>query len=351
MTRFDRLMTGVIAALSVLLLALAAWAMWSARATALPPGFLYLVAASTDETQVWHLAWDTRAAQLVAQLPGSVIEAAVLHGAERVAYPVARADGGHDLWLLDVARRRVQLWLDCAPDDCLAVAPAPASCGVVYTRVSDGQTALWRLACDTSTPQPLFPTPDAEGHYASWSPDGARLAYLDSGRQLCVVDVTGAAETLCLPSQATALPVWSPDGAHVLVTDARIETGFASRLVRVDVVAGKFADLSGVYGVEDDAPAWSPDGQWIAFRRQAAGAAAGKQLWRMRADGSEAHVLAADAAAHHGPPVWADNGALVLFSLHSLDRAPALQAISVASATVETLASNGYRPHRIVGAP
>ncbi len=350
MPRFDRLMTGVIAGLSALLLGLALWATLGARDAALPPGFLYLVAAS-DETQVWHLAWDTLDTQPIAQLPGSVVESAVLPGAERVVYPVARVDGGHDLWLLDATTRRARLWLDCAPDDCLAVASAPEGCGAVYTRVVDGQPVLWQFACAAAAPQPLFATPGAQGHYASWSPDGTRLAYLDSGRRLCIVDVTGVAETLCLASQATALPVWSPDGAHLLITEIRIETGFASHLVRVDVVSGEFVDLSNVYGVEDDAPAWSPDGQWIAFRRQAAGAAVGKQLWLMRADGSEAHALTADAPTHYGPPVWTADGAMLVFSCHRFDRDPTIQAVAIASATFQTLVSNGYRPHRLVGTP
>ena len=345
MSRFDRVMVRVIAGLSVLLLSLALWATLGMHDSALSPGFLYLVAVSEDETQVWHLDWDTLDTQLITQLPGSVVASTVLPGTARVVYPVARADGGHNLWLLDATRRRVRLWVDCAPDDCLAVASVPDSCSVVYTRIVAREPTLWQLLCDATTPQPLFETPEIQGHYATWSPDGTRLAYLDSGRQLCIVDVTGTIGALCLSSQTTTSPVWSPDGQQLLFADMWIGTGFASHIVRVDIASGEYVDLSNLHGVEDDAPAWSPDGQWIAFRRQNAGVAMGKQIWLMRADGSDARALTADATASHGPPVWTADGTMLVFSCHRPDHSPTIQAVSITSATFQTLVSNGYGPH------
>jgi len=275
-----------------------------------------------------------------------------LSGASRVVYPVLRADGGQDLWLLDIARQRAQLWLDCAPDDCLAVSSMPEQCGVVYTRVVAGAPTLWQLSCDATVPQPLFEMSETRGHYAALSPDRTRLAYLDSGRQFCIADVTGATESLCLASQTTTvLPVWSPDGRQLLLTDTRIETGFASHIVRVDIDSGEFVDLSNVYGVEDDVPAWSPDGQWIAFRRQPAGTATGKQIWLMRVDGGDARALTADATAYYGPPTWTSDGKMLVFSCHRFDRSPMIQVLTIESATLQTIVADGYRPHRLTGLP
>lgn len=344
MTRFDRLMIKVIAGLTALLLGLALWGTWDGHDSTLLPGFLYLVAAANDETQVWHLDWDTLDTQFIAQLPGVVAESTVLPGTGRVVYPVARADGGHDLWLLDVARRHARLWVDCTPDDCLAVTPAKDGCGAVYTRVVEGRPALWQLPCDTTAPHPLFETPGTQGHYAAWSPDGTRLAYADARREICIVDLAATADTLCIPALTEAPPVWSPDGTMLLITDMRFEAGFANHILRADVISGELMDLSATFGVEDDAPAWSPDGQWIAFRRKAAGTAMGQQLWLMRADGSDARALTTNTAAHYGPPVWSADGETLLASRH-LSGKSEIWTIDVDSRTISRIAGNGYLPH------
>ncbi|MCB0152172.1 MAG: PD40 domain-containing protein, partial [Caldilineaceae bacterium] len=69
-------------------------------------------------------------------------------------------------------------------------------------------------------------------------------------------------------------------------------------LFLVDPIADTRVNLSGETSpVEDGAPVWSPDGEWIAFRRNindGPGATLSKQLWIMRADGSDARPLTDD---------------------------------------------------------
>src|SRR5690606_33846671 len=65
--------------------------------------------------------------------------------------------------------------------------------------------------------------------------------------------------------------------------------------------------------VADTAPAFSPDGEWIAFGRAPANTAAGRQLWLMRPDGRDARPLTSDPAVTHGPPSWSPDGRTLLF--------------------------------------
>ncbi len=341
MPAFDRRMIAVIAGLLALLAGLALLATWQTRDSSLDSAvWLYLVAPSDDRAQVWKWATETARAELVAHLPGAVVEVAALPSARQAVYAVARDGGEHDLWRVDVARRRARRWLDCAPDDCRAPAPGPDGQSIVFTRVVDGRPTLWQLSLDAPAPIPLFPeaTP---GHYAAWSPDGARVAYVDPAGRVCVA-APGAAETLCVPALTDAPLVWSPDGAAVLITDLRLETGAASHILRMDVTLGVFQNLSDAFGVEDDAPAWSPDGAWIAFRRRAAGTAMGKQLWLMRADGSDPRALTTEVAAYYGPPVWAPDGETILASRH-VDGAHQILAYSITSETT-LIARDGYLP-------
>ena len=212
----------------------------------------------------------------------------------------------------------------------------------MFTRVVAGRPTLWHLSLDAPAPVSLFPE-DAPGHYAVWSPDGARVAYVDPAGQVCVA-APGVAETLCVPALMDSPPVWSPDGEAVLVTDLRLEIGAASHILRLDVTRGVFQNLSDAFGVEDDAPAWSPDGAWIAFRRRSAGTGMGKQLWLMRADGSDPRPLTTETDVHYGPPVWAADGETLLSARYVAGSSDIWKISTVSTATMR-VAPGGYLPH------
>ena len=338
-------MVAIIAGLLALLVGLALLATWQARDVGLDSAvWLYLVAAPDGRTQVWQRDAEAARTELIAHLPGVVIECTALPAAVQAVYAVARADGGHDLWRVDVARRRARRWLDCAPDDCRAPSPGPDGQSIVFTRVVAGRPTLWHLSLDAPAPVSLFPE-DAPGHYAVWSPDGARVAYVDPAGQVCVA-APGVAETLCVPALMDSPPVWSPDGEAVLVTDLRLEIGAASHILRLDVTRGVFQNLSDVFGVEDDAPAWSPDGAWIAFRRRSAGTGMGKQIWLIRADGSDARPLTKDTTSHYGVPVWLDDGETLLIARYA-GGSSEIWVIPTSGEKATLVVPDGYAPHRL----
>ncbi len=345
MTRFDRTAAAVIAALSVLLLSIVLWETWRPRdAPRSAVTLLYLFATPSGETEVWELDWATSETRHVGRLPGWVLNHALLVDEARVVYPVERADGGHDLWVVDISARREQRWLACAPDDCLAPALSPDGRGLVYTRIIGGVPQLWWAQHGSTDTTPLFQDAVSTGHYAAWSPDGTALAYVEPGGQLCIIEFDGSREMLCVAALMEATPLWSPDGLALLVTDMRLEAGFANHIWRVDVTSGKFVDLSNTFGVEDDAPVWSPDGQWIAFRRKAAGTAMGKQIWLMRSDGSDVRAVTTDVSSHYGPPVWMPDGETLLAARYQADER-GIWAISTVSDQAELVVPDGYLPH------
>ncbi len=357
MARSDRRIVIVFVGLSVILVGIALWGLFNVQdGSQMQSMLLYLVTTPVEETQVWQLVWETRHTQRVGQLPGLVIEYASMPQTARIVYPVERADGGHDLWLLDVDRQRARRWLDCAPDDCRAVAPSPDGRGVVYTRVADGNPKLWWIGCRTTETTPLFPDTPSHGDYAVWSPDGTRLAYASPEREVCVVNFSSPSDPRCFPARIESPPVWSPDGTTLLAVNMQFGPDFfISHILRVDLASGALMNLSRdvksyVSDVEDDAPAWSSDGQWIAFRRKAAGTAMGKQVWIMRADGSDAHALTTDTASYYGPPVWSEDGAVLLTTRYAAEKAEVIRpseirAISPVSATSTLILPDGYLPH------
>ncbi|HEX2271088.1 MAG TPA: PDZ domain-containing protein [Pyrinomonadaceae bacterium] len=104
----------------------------------------------------------------------------------------------------------------------------------------------------------------------SWSPDGAKLAWLSdaSGEyQLMIGDPLGITppRAIALPTTGFySAPSWSPDGTHILVQDNH------RNLWTIEVASGKSTKVDTEShpdpGRQFDAT-WSPDSRWIAYAK------------------------------------------------------------------------------------
>jgi Ca2+-binding RTX toxin-like protein len=132
------------------------------------------------------------------------------------------------------------------------------------------------------------------GVAATWSPDGARIAFLQ-GDVLAVAAASGAdVRTLATgivppPSDLTG-PVWSPDGASVAIA-----TGSQLLVVPVDGTAPVIA----FEGPGENAnPSWSRDGALLAFERNDG---TGWRAWLVAPDGTGAHEVFRGGANNRFP--------------------------------------------------
>ena len=101
-----------------------------------------------------------------------------------------------------------------------------------------------------------------------WSPDGARIAYLVHGK----------------------LHVVNADGTH-------------NRPIKTP-------------GIDVEAPAWSPDGQWIAFgTTQSSGLHRHSDIYLIRPNGNDLHPITHEGAGGLGP-VWSPDGRRIAFVSH-----------------------------------
>ena len=145
-----------------------------------------------------------------------------------------------------------------------------------------------------------------------WSPDGAKIAYGDTG-DIYVMDVDGSNTsnlTNSFPTYSSMSPAWSPDGTKIAYTSASSSLG-------VEGIFIMNADGSSPMKISDDIffadPAWSPDGSRIAFLQAPDNSSLDKDVWIMNADGSGRMPLVVDGA-RSADPSWSRDGSTILFA-------------------------------------
>src|SRR5215208_1588423 len=147
---------------------------------------------------------------------------------------------------------------------------------------------------------PTFP----KNYYATWSPDGKRIAFTSDRRgsvDIFVMNADGTQQRPLLRTRdAEWWPAWSPDGKRLAFVSDR--DGPYAQIYSLDLATGRqirltYADAS------DYQPAWSRDGR-IAFRRRVYAEATDdmtSQIYVMNADGTGIHPMRADADYHLSP--------------------------------------------------
>jgi Tol biopolymer transport system component len=134
-----------------------------------------------------------------------------------------------------------------------------------------------------------------------------------------VVVIAILATALALSAAAGAGPTAGPKAAHIAYMSmwdgqadiyAMDTEGFAQRNLTHDKTMGSRVDTE---------PAWSPDGQWVAFQRNFLGKSAvtmGSRLYLVRSDGTGLHALTStpNIAAADRHPAWSPDGSTIVFS-------------------------------------
>lgn len=218
-----------------------------------------------------------------------------LHGLYQVAA------NGSAVRLLDTEPTRGWHAFDLAPD----------GRQIVYSSCPDQRYNLHRASIDGTWSERLeedYVSP----LFASWSPDGTRIAVSRGGLTVMAVDGS-TARPIETDIGSVDAPQWSPDSQRLAVTGFRgkipsesLYNGYIDYIEALYTVRADGSDPRRLVGRVVSAPTWSPDGQWLAYARVYRNAVI---LAAIRADGTDERLITTirEGAHSRGPnrlPFW-----------------------------------------------
>ena len=148
---------------------------------------------------------------------------------------------------------------------------SPEGDRLVFTSLRTSRPQIFRMNIDGTNLQRL--TSELTYNWEpTWSPDGGKVAFMTTRQgvdEVWTVFSEGGSESRFTlgDSKAAAHPDWSPDGSTILFEKV---VGAIPSLMGAPVADGGVREVlvcqSGDLSVQPmSEPAWSPDGQWMAF--------------------------------------------------------------------------------------
>jgi TolB protein len=350
---------------------------WSFRIT--NPRIVFLLTENAGSVLFTSQVEGQEKTQLI-QSSSEIFDFDVCPDGTMISYTIMREDGGSNLRIFDLVSEEDRLAYECpSPSRCQNPRLSPDNNLLVFEKVElqAGVGGKWL----EGFPQ-VFSVKIAEGSQAIpvgsmdhihsdpvWSPEGYLGFFDETAKEIEIVDLkipTDPIQVQAIPSELGIVGTWSPEGEFfvfpdVVILDETYEknkvTGdefplFYSHIFRLSISTGLVFDLSGTdFGlVEDASPVYSPDGLWIAFTRKYLESdrwSLGRQLWLMRADGSEARQITDEPEYNHFSIAWSPDSkrfTCARINQNNLTQPPEIWLFDLESDELLLLESQGYLP-------
>ena len=245
-----------------------------------------------------------RVALRLVALSAIALSSLLLPGAAGGAFPgtngriafVSDRDGNQEIYISNPDGSDPLRLTDTRPND-TDPAYSPDGSKIAFARSSD----VWVMNAN-GTGQVAITGIEGVDSQPAWSPDGTQIVYVSNhstptggttGPELFIKNADGSGterQVTNTPSNAASqAPAWSPAGDQIAY-ESNATTGFDIYTIAPSVTAG-FGTLRSANELNQNYqhPSWSPDGARIAFERGVGTAPSDttKEIWTMRADGSD----------------------------------------------------------------
>jgi ABC-type nickel/cobalt efflux system permease component RcnA/Tol biopolymer transport system component len=264
------------------------------------------------------------------QAPSGVTGYSISPDQKTILYTLFKNEGGTSIWQINTDGTQNHLVLDCPQAECNSPEWYPDARKIAYERLDDLQNStiprfsIWWLDMGTGKTQPVFQDQTFPSSAPKFSPDGQWMSYISAANNTLVIYnlKDGHNISVGLGNQSIIPESWSPDGNSLLFGNpASPQEGSPLHIKRYILDSGQTIDLGGASDQTDFSAAWSPDGQWIAIDRNvptSGGSQSSNQIWLVKPDGTQAHVLLDEDNATYSNLNWSADGRTLLYSRYIL---------------------------------
>ncbi|MCU0497215.1 MAG: DPP IV N-terminal domain-containing protein [Anaerolineae bacterium] len=227
------------------------------------------------------------------------------HHTDRLAYSAVSA-GNADLHFYDVDYRLVAKF-DHGITDKYAPTWSPDGTQLAYISNQTGLHQIYVLDLTTRIERKLLGDHDLKAQAApAWSPDGRTIAFIAGyqyNRDIYLLDLITQALTHLQTDYFELDVEWSPDSQQIAFS-AYDEGGNYDLFIR-NLFSNTVTRLTNTTDAREYSPAWSPDGAWIAFVREAE---QNRDLYVWEIATATAYPLVVTPESHEYLPAWSPKG-------------------------------------------
>lgn len=341
--------------------------------TVAQPRLAYLFPAD-GPPNVWALNPLSGESEQLTQVLNGVSDFDVGLNGSAIFFSVNIPSGGSEIYRLDLLPASAseeaspQKVLVCPQSECRSPRLSPDGQWMAYEQTGQresGQPTYTRVMLLSLPGGSARPAGDPEHQTISpvWSSTGLLAFYDSKALAYIVVDPEGG-EVARFENTAGQAPSWSPDGRSLVAPEViAVDLGendtplsstvSSTHLMRYALDDQQVEDLSGSEKLEDAFPAFSPDGASLAFARRfldVSNWTPGRQLWLVRADGSDPRLLAEDPFYNHFQFAWSPSGdmlAFVRFNQNVMTDPPELWLVDPESANAALVMEGAFSPRWI----
>ncbi len=310
---------------------------------------LYIASDKQGSDQLFMLPLSGGGAVQYTQEPVGITGYSISPDQKTILYTSFGAQAGSFFWAINTDGTQRRLALECPQSECSSPEWYPDGQKIAYERLDNAQEmslprfSIWWLDMQTGTTHPIFRDQSFASIGPKFSPDGQWLSYISIANNTMMIYHLNDNRSLSIPLgyQAAIPESWSPAGEALLYGNQADANNTSILHVKVySMESGKTIDLGGSTGATDYYAAWSPDGQWIAIDRNVPGrdsSQTGNQVWLVKPDGTQPHVLLDDDNVSYSDLSWSPDGRYLLYSRYTLnDPNPNVGHFDVAMTDVQT---------------